>query len=238
MTYLGHDGFMPATWVLDEDDALELLAHLVTAARTQVDEATEYGPMRLLTAARRLAERIAARPTGGTVTAVMDPLRRMPLLAVPRSDRDGYVRQPPDGPLRLAPGTRHLPRSPRTGTTRPDEPAACSVLAGPDGVETEGTMRRPLGLLAPHGHRHFGPAGPTAGPAPLLACSDTPALRAESVPSASRRDGVSRMQGLETAMGTAEGGKPTGTRSDPASQVADLSYRELPGCRGRLRRGL
>jgi hypothetical protein len=26
-------------WILDEDDALELLAFLVTAARTQVDEA-------------------------------------------------------------------------------------------------------------------------------------------------------------------------------------------------------
>jgi len=32
--------------VLDEGDAVELLAYLVTAARTQVDEAAEYAPMR------------------------------------------------------------------------------------------------------------------------------------------------------------------------------------------------
>jgi Family of unknown function (DUF6092) len=37
--------------VLDEGDGVELLVYLVTAARTQVDEAAEYAPMRLLTAA-------------------------------------------------------------------------------------------------------------------------------------------------------------------------------------------
>lgn len=37
---------------------LEVLAYLVTAARTQVDEAAEYGPMRLLTAAQRIAEHL------------------------------------------------------------------------------------------------------------------------------------------------------------------------------------
>ena len=52
---------MPSPCVLDEDDALELLAFLVTAARTQVDEAAEYGPMRLLAAAHRLGELIGAR---------------------------------------------------------------------------------------------------------------------------------------------------------------------------------
>jgi hypothetical protein len=35
------------TWVLDEDEALEVLAYLVTAARTPgADEAAEYGPLR------------------------------------------------------------------------------------------------------------------------------------------------------------------------------------------------
>jgi nitroreductase len=52
---------MDSPWVLDEDDALDLLAFLVTAARTQVDEAREYGPMRLLMAAHRLAEAMAPR---------------------------------------------------------------------------------------------------------------------------------------------------------------------------------
>jgi Family of unknown function (DUF6092) len=44
--------------VLDKGDEVELLAYLVTAARTQVDEAAEYAPMRLLAAAGRLAEMI------------------------------------------------------------------------------------------------------------------------------------------------------------------------------------
>jgi hypothetical protein len=84
---------MPSTWVLDEDDALELLAYLITSARTQVDEAKEYGPMRLLIAAHRLAEMIAPRSSEGTQSLVSGPVQQMPLLAVPRGDRDGYVAQ-------------------------------------------------------------------------------------------------------------------------------------------------
>ena len=84
---------MSAPWVLDEDDALELLAYLVTAARTQVDEAAEYGPMRLLTAAHRLAEAMGPRATDATATALRGPLQDMPLLAVPRGDREQYVEQ-------------------------------------------------------------------------------------------------------------------------------------------------
>ena len=84
---------MSAPWVLDEDDALELLAYLVTSARTQVDEAAEYGPMRLLTAAHRLAEAMGPRATDATSTALRGPLQDMPLLAVPRGDREQYVEQ-------------------------------------------------------------------------------------------------------------------------------------------------
>jgi hypothetical protein len=80
-----------ATWVLDEDEALELLAYLVTAARTQVDEAAEYGPLRLLTAARRLAERIAPRSSEATAAFITGPLERVPELAVPRAGREEYV---------------------------------------------------------------------------------------------------------------------------------------------------
>ena len=86
---------MPPTCILDEDDALELLALLVTSARTQVDEAAEYGPMRLLAAAHRLGELIGARASAETVAAVSTALARMPPLAVPRDDgrdgRDDYV---------------------------------------------------------------------------------------------------------------------------------------------------
>lgn len=85
---------MSAPWVLDEDDALELLAYLVTAARTQVDEAAEYGPMRLLTAAHRLAEAMGPRATDATAETLTGPLSTMPLLAVPRGDgRAEYVEQ-------------------------------------------------------------------------------------------------------------------------------------------------
>lgn len=85
---------MPSTarsWVLDEDEALHLLAHLVTAARTQVDETAEYGPLRLLTAAHRLAEPIAPRCSDATATFVTGPLPQIPELAVPREEREQYV---------------------------------------------------------------------------------------------------------------------------------------------------
>ena len=55
---------MPA-WILDEDDALELLAFLVAAAITQVDKAAEYGPMRLLTPRTGSGELIGASAPGG-----------------------------------------------------------------------------------------------------------------------------------------------------------------------------
>lgn len=77
--------------VLTEDEALELLAYLVTAARTQVDEAAEYGPMRLLTAARRLGETIASRSSDATAAFVTGPLTGLPELAVPKAGREEYV---------------------------------------------------------------------------------------------------------------------------------------------------
>src|SRR4051812_11652198 len=80
-----------AAWVLDEDEALELLAYLITAARTQVDEAAEYGPLRLLTAAHRLAERIDSRRSPATAGFVSGPLAQVPELAVPRDGRAEYT---------------------------------------------------------------------------------------------------------------------------------------------------
>lgn len=78
--------------MLDEDQALELLAYLVTAARTQVDEAAEYGPLRLLTAARRLGAAVAPHASAATAAFVTGPLASMPELAVPRDEgRDDYV---------------------------------------------------------------------------------------------------------------------------------------------------
>ncbi len=71
---------------------MELLAYLVTAARTQVDEAAEYGPMRLLTAARRLADMVGPRASDDTRQFIAGPLQAMPLLAVPRADEGSRSR--------------------------------------------------------------------------------------------------------------------------------------------------
>ncbi|MCU7826908.1 DUF6092 family protein [Kitasatospora sp. DSM 101779] len=61
--------------VLDEDGAVELLAYLVCSARTQVDEAAEYAPLRLLTAAGRLAEMIEPQ-AGDRLRALLQEVRR------------------------------------------------------------------------------------------------------------------------------------------------------------------
>jgi len=82
---------MAGTMVLTEDEALELVAFLVTAARTQVDEAAEYGSLRLLTAAGRLAEFIAERVSPETRAFLTGPLRQMPDLAVRTVDPADYV---------------------------------------------------------------------------------------------------------------------------------------------------
>ena len=83
---------MAAKMVLNEDEALELVAFLVTAARTQVDEAAEYGSLRLLTAASRLAELIAERVSSETRTFLTGSLKQIPDLAVRTADPAGYVK--------------------------------------------------------------------------------------------------------------------------------------------------
>ena len=82
---------MPTMMVLTEDEALELLAFLVTAARTQLDEAAEYGPLRLLMAAMRLAEFIGARASPETRALLEGPLGQIPALAVKTADPAGYA---------------------------------------------------------------------------------------------------------------------------------------------------
>ena len=54
------------TQLLDEDQAVELLAFLITSARIQLDEPASYGSMRLLTAASRLSSFMAAKASPGT----------------------------------------------------------------------------------------------------------------------------------------------------------------------------
>ena len=82
---------MAETMVLTEEEALELVAFLVTAARTQVDEAAEYGSLRLLTAAGKLADMVVERVSPATRTLLTGPLKQVPDLAVRTADPAGYA---------------------------------------------------------------------------------------------------------------------------------------------------
>ena len=84
---------MPSAMVLNEDEALELLAFLITAARTQLDEAAEYAPLRMLTAAGRLAEFIAERASPGTRGLLAGPLKELPDAALRSVDPAKYSAQ-------------------------------------------------------------------------------------------------------------------------------------------------
>lgn len=77
--------------VLDEGDAVELLVYLVTAARTQVDEAAEYAPMRLLTAASRLAEMVEPNASARLRPLLRDIRQGFSETAVQAGDPAGYV---------------------------------------------------------------------------------------------------------------------------------------------------
>ena len=76
--------------VLPETAAVEVLAYLVTAARTQLDEAAEYAPMRLLTAARRLADGIGEQASA-PLRELTAAIESMPTTATPTADREAYV---------------------------------------------------------------------------------------------------------------------------------------------------
>ena len=78
------------SFVLSEAGAVELLAYLITAARTQLDEAAEYAPLRLMTAARKLADAIESRASD-PVQRLIAQLDEVPLTAVPRGDREAYT---------------------------------------------------------------------------------------------------------------------------------------------------
>jgi uncharacterized protein DUF6092 len=76
--------------VLTEAAALDVLAYLISAARTQLDEAAEYAPLRLMTAARKLADHLAPRATA-PVQALVSALDALPPTATPTADRAAYI---------------------------------------------------------------------------------------------------------------------------------------------------
>jgi Family of unknown function (DUF6092) len=76
--------------VLSETAAVEVLAYLVCAARTQLDEAAEYAPLRLITAASRLADGLRTRASA-PVQSLIAAIESVPATATPRTDRDAYI---------------------------------------------------------------------------------------------------------------------------------------------------
>jgi hypothetical protein len=76
--------------VLSESAAVEVLAYLITAARTQVDEAAEYAPMRLITAAQKLGRHMATEASR-PVRELLGVLDTFAPTSTPRTDRAAYV---------------------------------------------------------------------------------------------------------------------------------------------------
>jgi hypothetical protein len=69
---------------------VEVLAYLITSARTQLDEAAEYAPMRLLTAAQKLGDALREDPRE-PLAELIAALDAIPPTATPRADRAAYI---------------------------------------------------------------------------------------------------------------------------------------------------
>lgn len=77
---------------LSQESALEVLAFLVTAARTQSEEAAEYGPMRLLMGARALAQGMAPHVEGNpSLRTLVDEVAALEPVRTPTRDREAYL---------------------------------------------------------------------------------------------------------------------------------------------------
>lgn len=82
---------MAANWVLKEDEAVELLALLITSARIQMDEPAEYGPLRLLTATERLSGLMLERSSDKTRGFLQENIERIPEMHMIMSDVEAYA---------------------------------------------------------------------------------------------------------------------------------------------------
>jgi len=75
---------------LTEEQALEVFAYLVSAARTQLDEAAEYAPLRMLTAAQRLGGHLREEASP-PVLRLLEALDSVPPTATPSADPAAYT---------------------------------------------------------------------------------------------------------------------------------------------------
>ena len=81
---------MSENWVLKEDEAVELLALLITSARIQMEEPAHYGPLRLLTAAERLSGMILERASEKSRGFLQENVERIPEMHMAMSNVDAY----------------------------------------------------------------------------------------------------------------------------------------------------
>ena len=82
---------MAGQLVLTEEEAVELLALMITSARIQIDEPARYGPLRLLTAAERLSSFIKHRASAEAQTTLATLTSEIPNMAMYMSDEERYV---------------------------------------------------------------------------------------------------------------------------------------------------
>ena len=82
---------MSDKWVLKEDEAIELLALLITSARIQMEEPANYGPLRLLTAAERLSAMIRERASDKSADFLQENIERIPDMHRQMSDIESYA---------------------------------------------------------------------------------------------------------------------------------------------------
>ena len=82
---------MAGQLVLSEEEAVELLALLITSSRIQIDEPARYGPLRLLTAAERLSNFIKERASAQAQPMLATLTREIPNMAMYMSDEERYV---------------------------------------------------------------------------------------------------------------------------------------------------
>ena len=79
---------MSENWVLKEDEAIELLALLISSARIQMDEPAHYAPMRLLTATERLSNMIVGTQFSDKSRGFLQGnVERIPDMRMAMSDR-------------------------------------------------------------------------------------------------------------------------------------------------------
>jgi hypothetical protein len=77
-------------WVLTEEEAIELLALLITSARTQLDEPAMYGPLRLLTATERLSAFMRERASPQAQPVLQNLVENIPEMHMRMTDDDWY----------------------------------------------------------------------------------------------------------------------------------------------------